>query len=81
MDDAASMCIFERVADLLNDCEGVFLLKFSRVRRIQNVGECCTVEPFHDNEEQIIIPIEINNADNIRMRQAAAFGSFLLQRT
>ena len=81
MNDAAAVCIFERVANLLNNLEGAIRLKFSRFRCIQNVGKCFAVKPFHDNEEQIVITVEIYYPDNVRMDQAATLGRFLLQRT
>ena len=80
MDYAATMGVLERLSDLRHDAEGFFEIDASAIRRVQNIGKRATLQPFHDHEIQIVVSIEVDETHDVRMRQAAALGRFLLER-
>src|SRR5210317_2548447 len=79
MNDAATMCIFERFADLAHDAERSLLVDLPAVRRIQDVGKGPAIQPLQDDVVKVIVAIKIDKPNDVRMREATALGRFLLQ--
>ncbi len=79
MNDAASMRIFESPGNLVDDLESHFLVDRCATA-VQYAGKRSSREPFHDDEVNVFVAIEIDESNDIRMRKAATLGRFLLQR-
>ena len=53
---------------------------FLRRGIVENLGQVAALEPFHDDEIEIAVSVEVYETHDVRMYQAAALGGFLLQR-
>ena len=73
------MRIIKCVCNLADDSKRCFKINDPGIRRVKNVGERAAVQPFHDQEIQIVVAIDVYEANNIRMDEATSFGRFLLE--
>ena len=80
MDHTPLMGIFKCQANLLDNIQGRFEIDLLAAGFIQNGCQRFTLQPLHDDEVQVIFPVEIDTAHDIRVSQATAFCYFLLQR-
>ena len=81
MNDAATMSVVQCICYLTYDAKCRVIIDDGGILRVENIGKCAAIQPFHDQEIEIVVTIEVKKAHNIRVYQAAPFGRFLLQRT
>jgi hypothetical protein len=81
MDNTALMRIFKCQANLLDNIQGRFEIDLLAAGFFQNGCQRFALQPLHDNEVQVIFPVQIDAAHDIRVSQATAFCHFLLQRS
>ena len=81
MDNTPLMRIFKCQANLLDNIQGRFEIDILAAGFIQNGCQRFALEPLHNNEVQIVFPVEIDATHDIRVSQATAFRHFLLQRS
>ena len=79
VDDAATMRIIKRVPHLADDAKRRLVVDDGGFRRVKNICKRAAIQPFHDEEIEVVITVEVNKANDVRMYQATAFGCFLLQ--
>ena len=78
MNDAASVCVLKRLANLLDYFKSPCFGETAAARCVKNFGKRSSVQPLHDDEIQIVVTIEVYESHDVRMRQASAFSCLLL---
>ena len=78
MNDAATMRIVQRVANLPDDAKCRFNVHTAGVIRIEDVSQCSTLEPLQDEEIEIPVTVEVDKAHDVRMHETPRLGCLLL---
>ena len=74
----AAVSVIQCLPHLPDDVEDHIVVDVLAPASIQNAGERAALQPLHDHEIQVLVPIEINEAHDVGVRQAAAFCRLLL---
>ena len=79
MNDAASVRVLQRPAHLAHDLERLVDVEFLCTWRIEYLGKRSAFEPFHDEEIQVVVAVEVDETDDVRVREVTTLGRFLLE--
>ncbi len=74
------MGIIEGLTNLPADFKSALLIETPRVGGVKNVRQSSPFEPLQNDEIELVIAIEVDKSNDVRMCQSTALGGFLLQR-